>query len=1272
MLNIFKKHKKYKSLKKYILNETDINYYTINLSSYEKHLFINNQYKTDDLILLFFKKYFIIFFKYLFGQYKFEKLPRIFQDYVVFKETYSIKKCELVDLSPVRYESHERKLIKNTKFNIISYESESETNIEGLVEVLNKNNETFKDSKELFNKKETVSFNLNEFDKSNNRLHEKSTKSKIYNLDNSNIKKIEENNIFYDNVKKLKLDGNTESFQNQSSFMGYTLNKVQKKVLNTALYSSDNFLVCAPTGIGKTLIGMMVIQRQIELKNTKICYIAPMKALVSEIYNKLKIHFNLKIYKATSDLHLSKISLIDFDILVGTPEKIEILLRNNLVLKFNVIIIDEIHILNEPRGSLIEGIVINCISRNFNSKTNGIFRNFSDNDNKKQNLKYEDDFVNICGDIKNNGLDNNYFNKIRLVGLSATCYNYIDIGEFLKCSVNNIFYFDDSCRPVPIKYKIIRSLNYHTTLLDIINRHPNKNFLIFTHSIKETQEYFDYLKSFTKLKVSVHHSKINKEERHKIEDEYRNGKFNIMVSTSTLSYGVNLPVDVVVVIGTKYFTNNENKNEDIRNKNLQYINNMTLRQMIGRGGRNNQDCSYGYIISDEDRDSFYYEETIESNLLFNIHSIVLNILYNNKIFNEINYKELLDSELKNIELNRSKFSKCTNNLNTQSEHKKSFNIIENLQNIENKNFDQTNFKNYSNYSSEKFDMINNVCFFKLNNSLTLKNLFDIFTNTYFYIRLKKINKNHFRYTLNILFTVIYDLQKAGMIWNYKIQHLGKISNKYFISYKKVSQVSKCMKTVMSEMDSLRFIISLCDEMEINENNISKKLNFNKTNNSFKNKLKVELCETKKIITESSIKFLIDYINEEIESLYLDDNLSRILKCLLEISLYKKYFISKFLFKLYCKVNNKNLIFTDKYLEKYLRLIFKDDKLIHKEIIFFDKNKKVNEKKINFLNNSISQNSSNDEILKNINSLEYMINYYTGKVTQKYIFFTKTKSYSYFTDYYEKANDVLLNVSNNSRLVVDDKKLQEYLLLKFKYVQYNFNFLNINNKNLDDNEKSNVNKKSKLNYKILCTYPHIGILKIRLYDGMKINDMLKYIFNKYLYEETDESYENFNGCENGINYILFYNWMYKTNNFDEKNLFYFENSKMDTKKDHYFNNNFEIMIKKLIKYLNLIIKKLSKKKYIKSIINTIFLIQKINNKKMETNENKIKSGSKNIYNDKIEVFRKENIVNVKGNCKFYIFNCNNIFFLKCKNEGSIKISEGNWYVMNDKQKGFVLI
>ena len=75
-------------------------------------------------------------------------------------------------------------------------------------------------------------------------------------------------------------------------------NPIQSRVLPFTLQSNNNMLVCAPTSAGKTNVALLSILAtvatyrdnetgQLDLKNFKVVYIAPMKALVSEVTGNL-------------------------------------------------------------------------------------------------------------------------------------------------------------------------------------------------------------------------------------------------------------------------------------------------------------------------------------------------------------------------------------------------------------------------------------------------------------------------------------------------------------------------------------------------------------------------------------------------------------------------------------------------------------------------------------------------------------------------------------------------------------------------------------------------------------------------------------------------------------------------------------------------------------------------------------------------------------------------------------------------------------------------
>ena len=110
--------------------------------------------------------------------------------------------------------------------------------------------------------------------------------------------------------------------------------------------------------------------------------------------------------------------------IVTTPEKWDVVTRKGtgdtgLAQLVKLLIIDEVHLLQDERGPVIEVLVSRTLRLVESSQS-----------------------------------------MIRIVGLSATLPSYVDVANFLRVNVNSgLFYFDGSYRPVPLmtKYAGIKS-----------------------------------------------------------------------------------------------------------------------------------------------------------------------------------------------------------------------------------------------------------------------------------------------------------------------------------------------------------------------------------------------------------------------------------------------------------------------------------------------------------------------------------------------------------------------------------------------------------------------------------------------------------------------------------------------------------------------------------------------------------------------------------------------------------------------------------------------
>jgi pre-mRNA-splicing helicase BRR2 len=106
-------------------------------------------------------------------------------------------------------------------------------------------------------------------------------------------------------------------------------------------------------------------------------------------------------------------------VIVTTPEKWDIITRKSgdrtYTQLVKLVIIDEIHLLHDNRGPVLESIVARTVRQMESTQE-----------------------------------------AIRLVGLSATLPNYEDVATFLRVDLDSgLFYFDNSFRPCPLAQQYI-------------------------------------------------------------------------------------------------------------------------------------------------------------------------------------------------------------------------------------------------------------------------------------------------------------------------------------------------------------------------------------------------------------------------------------------------------------------------------------------------------------------------------------------------------------------------------------------------------------------------------------------------------------------------------------------------------------------------------------------------------------------------------------------------------------------------------------------------
>jgi activating signal cointegrator complex subunit 3 len=428
----------------------------------------------------------------------------------------------------------------------------------------------------------------------------------------------------------------------QKAFEGVpTLNRLQSRLFHAAYETSENLLVCAPTGAGKTNVAMTAIAREIDKtknpKSVKVVYVAPMKALAQEVVDKFSQRLatlKMNVRELTGDTQLSRAEIEKTQVVVTTPEKWDVITRKSggdgtLGELVQLLIIDEVHLVGEDRGPVIEALVARTIRQV----------------ERRQQM-------------------------VRIVGLSATLPNYLDVALFLRVNPERgMFFFDNSFRPVPLEQTFIgvalpASQQTPTTVSNVPGQpvmeeskkaktaaqvHVIKSqkllefaynelacqfslesvakgnqVMVFVHTRKDTSKtaraileladtkfgnkapgfgphvrniaslHSQYQYRVSKSKnvelqhlyefgVGIHHAGMAREDRSLTEEMFTKGVISLLCCTATLAWGVNLPAHTVIVKGTQIYAPERG--------GLCELNSADVFQCFGRAGRPQFDTS---------------------------------------------------------------------------------------------------------------------------------------------------------------------------------------------------------------------------------------------------------------------------------------------------------------------------------------------------------------------------------------------------------------------------------------------------------------------------------------------------------------------------------------------------------------------------------------------------------------------------------------------------------------------------------------------------------
>jgi helicase len=356
-------------------------------------------------------------------------------------------------------------------------------------------------------------------------------------------------------------------------FLPYpTLNPAQVQAM-PHIRSDQNLIVVAPTGAGKTIVGMSAALQEIKVRGGKAAWLVPQRTLTAELDRDLQPwrEKGLRVERLSGEHAVDADAVANADLLVATTEKFEALCRATsmaeTIASVGTIIVDEIHLLGEPgRGAVMEAL----LARIRGAQTG-----------------------------------------VRIIGLSATVANADQVAEWLRATLVRIAWrptrLNQQVLTIPNEDKSTENKLRNSVAVNLTKEITNHggSVVIFCGSkfnIRSTalavaqsrgrdiskvdpEDTDAVAEIIHEAGIGIHYS--DWPHRHRSEKEFREKTFDVLVATSTVAAGVNLPARAVIVRDTSIGPTMMEVSQ--------------IQQMVGRAGRAGKESEgWAFIVTRSD------------------------------------------------------------------------------------------------------------------------------------------------------------------------------------------------------------------------------------------------------------------------------------------------------------------------------------------------------------------------------------------------------------------------------------------------------------------------------------------------------------------------------------------------------------------------------------------------------------------------------------------------------------------------------------------------
>nr|WJN24853.1 meiosis specific DNA helicase [Moesziomyces parantarcticus] len=397
-------------------------------------------------------------------------------------------------------------------------------------------------------------------------------------------------------------------------------NAVQSMAIPKVLEAGDNVVLSAPTGSGKTVVFELALLRMLtrESESVRAVYLAPTKALCSERTRDWSLRFGsvgCGVTELTGDslhgLHVARKSRL----IITTPEKWDSLTRkwdeqSGILSSVRLVLIDEVHILNEPqRGSRLEVVItrikyksrqarfvaVSATVPNLEDVAAWIGSNAAQRDPSSTSLAET-----APAEILKFG------EAYRPCQLDKHVYGYpkakdeFAFQSYLNHKLTDLIETHGAGRPCLVFCATRRSTVQAAKAIAEGAKRCGTGMMLGGQSEPEAGNFDDQdLQTFWSSRVSFHHAGLSQNDRRKVEQAFLAGQVHILCCTTTLATGINLPAYCVIIRGTKHYDGQWSQMSEL-----------DIIQMMGRAGRPQFDRSGVAVIMCEDTMQNHYRELV--------------------------------------------------------------------------------------------------------------------------------------------------------------------------------------------------------------------------------------------------------------------------------------------------------------------------------------------------------------------------------------------------------------------------------------------------------------------------------------------------------------------------------------------------------------------------------------------------------------------------------------------------------------------------------------